>query len=105
LQSWQPIAAAYIVVMAARAGVVFLVLAIFRRSSKRIPWRWGAVLTWGGLRGALSMVLALALADDFPERSRVVTVTFGVVILSILVNGLTVGPILRWLGLAKPLRQ
>lgn len=105
LKSWAPIAAAYLVVMAARAGIVFLVLAVFRRSTKPIPWKWGAVLTWGGLRGALSMVLALALGDGFPERSLVVTVTFGVVILSILVNGLTVGPLLRRLGLREALRE
>ncbi len=105
LHSWAPIAGAYVVVMAARAGIVFLVLAIFRRSSKPIPWRWGAVLTWGGLRGALSMVLALALGDGFPERSLVVTVTFGVVILSILVNGLTIGPLLKRLGLREPLGE
>ena len=101
LTSWEPIAVAYVVVMAARAIVVFLVLASLRRTSERIPWSWGVVLTWGGLRGALSMVLALALADDFPQRSLVVTVTFGVVILSILANGLTVGPLLRQLGLGE----
>jgi CPA1 family monovalent cation:H+ antiporter len=101
LTSWEPIAVAYVVVMAARAIVVFLVLASLRRTSERIPWSWGAVLTWGGLRGALSMVLALALADDFPQRSLVVTVTFGVVLLSILANGLTVGPLLRRLGLGE----
>jgi CPA1 family monovalent cation:H+ antiporter len=47
------------------------------------------------------MVLAAALPVDFPERELVVTVTFGVVVLSILCNGLTVGPLLRAMGLIR----
>ena len=52
-------------------------------------------LTWGGRRGALSMVLAISLPDDFPRRERVVTTTFGVVIVSIIVHGVTMAPLLR----------
>jgi monovalent cation:H+ antiporter, CPA1 family len=101
LEAWRPIVLAYLVVMAARGAVVFLTLALLRRTRERLEWRWGLVLTWGGLRGALSMVLALALAESFPDRWLVVRVTFGVVILSILVNGLTVAPLLRRLGMME----
>jgi CPA1 family monovalent cation:H+ antiporter len=45
------------------------------------------------------MVLALALPADFPQRELVVTTTYGVVFLSIVVQGLTAGPLLRRLGL------
>jgi len=100
IESWEPIAVAYVVMTLARTIVVFLVTGLLRRTRERVPWSWGLILTWGGLRGALSMVLALALSDDFPSRPLVVRATFGVVILSILVNGLTAGPLLRLLGLA-----
>jgi CPA1 family monovalent cation:H+ antiporter len=46
------------------------------------------------------MVLVLGLPDALPHRDLLVTMTFGVVILSILVQGLTMGPLLKWLGLA-----
>jgi CPA1 family monovalent cation:H+ antiporter len=46
------------------------------------------------------MVLALALPVAFPGRELIVTTTFGVVILSIVVCGLTTGPLLRRLKLA-----
>jgi CPA1 family monovalent cation:H+ antiporter len=59
------------------------------------------MLAWGGLRGGLSMVLALALPPNMPERAAVVTTAFGVVILSMLINGLTAAPLLRRLGLAS----
>ncbi|MGO8994094.1 MAG: cation:proton antiporter [Polyangiaceae bacterium] len=96
---WEPIVVAFLIVTSARAVVVFVASAALRRTTERLPWRWGVVLTWGGLRGALSMVLALALPTDFPERELVISTTFGVVILSIIANGLTSGPLLRRLGL------
>jgi monovalent cation:H+ antiporter, CPA1 family len=94
-----PIVVAYLAVTLSRAIVVFSVSALLRRTRERIPWSWSAVLTWGGLRGGLSMVLVLSLVHGFPHRDYLVTVTFGVVILSILIQGLTMAPIMRRLGL------
>ena len=47
------------------------------------------VLTWGGLRGGISVALALSL-PDVPEKSLILIATYGVVIFSIIVQGLTV---------------
>jgi CPA1 family monovalent cation:H+ antiporter len=82
--------------------VVLPVAALLRNTPEHIPFRWNLVLVWGGLRGALSMVLALALPPTFPQRDTLVTLTFGVVLLSIVVQGLTAGPILRALELCAP---
>ena len=51
-------------------------------------------LTWGGLRGGISIALALAL-PDVPARSALITTTYAVVVFSILVQGLTVVRVLR----------
>jgi CPA1 family monovalent cation:H+ antiporter len=59
------------------------------------------ILTWGGLRGGLPMVLVLSLPKDFAHRELLVSMTFGVVILSILVHGLTMSHLLRWLGIVR----
>ncbi|MFL9998607.1 sodium:proton antiporter [Paraburkholderia sediminicola] len=52
------------------------------------------LLTWGGLRGAISIALVFLLPPG-PERELILTVTYIVVIFSILVQGLTFGPLLR----------
>jgi CPA1 family monovalent cation:H+ antiporter len=99
LADWRPILLAFGAVIGGRALVVLLASALLRRSREAIPWRWSLVLTWGGLRGALSMVLALALDPEFPHREIIVTMTFGVVLLSIVLQGTTTEPLLRALGL------
>jgi CPA1 family monovalent cation:H+ antiporter len=100
LASWQIIIVAYLGVTVARAVVVTAVTTIFSQTRERIPWSWGAVLIWGGLRGALSMVLVLATPANHPYRHMLVTMTYGVVLLSLLLQGLTTSPLLRWLGVA-----
>lgn len=99
--SWKAILVAYLVVTLGRGLVIFSVSGLLRRTREKIPWPWSVVLTWGGLRGALPMVLVLSLAKDFPHRDLLVTMTFGVVMISILVHGMTVSPLLRWLGIVK----
>ena len=74
---------------------------MLRKTREKIHWPWSVVLTWGGLRGALPMVLVLSLPKDFSHRDLLVTMTFGVVLISILVHGMTVSPLLRWLGIVQ----
>jgi Na+:H+ antiporter len=100
ISSWQPILAAYAAMVAARALVVGGVTGALRKTRECIPWRWSPALVWSGLRGALSMVLVLGLANGFPHRQLLVTITFGVVVVTILVQGLTMAPLLEGLGLA-----
>ncbi len=98
LDSWQAILVAYLVVTGGRALVIYSASFLLRATRERIPWKWSAVLTWGGLRGALPMVLVLSLPLDFPHRELLLSMTFGLVIISILAHGLTISPLLRWLG-------
>lgn len=60
----------------------------------RLPVGAGTVLTWGGLRGGISVALALSLPHG-PERETLLTLTYGVVIFSILCQGLTIGKVVR----------
>ena len=99
LSYWLPILAAYLVVTAGRALVILAGCGLATFTPERFPWRWTPVLTWGGLRGALPMVLALSLPHDFAYRELIVSMTFGVVVLSILIQGVTMSTLLTRLGL------
>jgi CPA1 family monovalent cation:H+ antiporter len=56
----------------------------------KLPKGAGVVLTWGGLRGGISVALALSLPQG-PERDVILTLTYGIVVFSILMQGLTIG--------------
>jgi monovalent cation:H+ antiporter, CPA1 family len=56
------------------------------------------VLTWGGLRGGISVALALSLPGSGAKKALIVTMTYVVVTFSILVQGLTLGRLARRFG-------
>ncbi|WP_043696011.1 sodium:proton antiporter [Luteibacter sp. 9133] len=60
----------------------------------RLPARSWRVMTWGGLRGGISVALAFSLTPG-PARDTVLGLTYGVVVFSVLVQGLTVGSVAR----------
>jgi len=91
--------AAFVAMMLARLVVVALVALVVSRTRERIDWRSTLMLTWGGLRGALSMVLALSLPESYAGRTVVVTLTSGAVMTSIVVQGLTASRVLGALGI------
>lgn len=104
LSSWLAIVVAYLVVTGSRVLVSFGATLILRGTRERIPWTWSTALTWGGLRGSLSMVLVLSLPEGFPHRDLLVSMTFGVVILTILVHGLTMTHLLKGLRIVSQQR-
>jgi CPA1 family monovalent cation:H+ antiporter len=63
-----------------------------------LPARSGLLLTWGGVRGGISVALALSMPPG-PDRNLILMLTYSVVVFSILVQGLTVGRLARALGL------
>jgi CPA1 family monovalent cation:H+ antiporter len=76
------------------AGVVLPVLVM--RGSGPQQRRGVGILTWAGLRGGVSIALALTLPPS-PYRGRLIVVCYGVVVFSMLVQGLTMSRAIRWL--------
>jgi len=60
-----------------------------------------AVVAWSGMRGTVSLAAALALPAGFPQRGLVLFVSFGVVLGTLVIQGLTLRPLMRWLGLEQ----
>lgn len=101
VHSWVPVLVAIGAVLLGRALSIYLLVPVSNLLEENIPGRWQHVIVWGGLRGGLALALALSLDNNFPERSRILDLTFGVVVFSILVQGLTIKPLLRLLKLAN----
>ena len=99
---WGPLGAAIVLVLIGRAATVYPLSSLFARSSWRIGIREQHVLWWAGLRGALALALVLALPPNLPLRDAIVIATFAVVTFSVMIQGLTMKPLLRGLGLLPP---
>ena len=86
---------AFLIMLLTRAVPVYGLLAFAAYRSAPIPWRWRHITFWGGLRGALSVALALSVAGLSGVDSRISVVAYGVVLLSLLVQGATMAPARR----------
>lgn len=96
-----------------RAMAMFAAWALTGRRSRRrgsaVPYGWqeSAVASWAGMRGVVTVATALALpvtvagGGPFPAREEVVLVSLLVVLVTLVVQGLTLAPLIRWLGVAS----
>jgi CPA1 family monovalent cation:H+ antiporter len=84
-----------VVLFARWTSVAIPVLAI----RKRVPFEKNAIaiLTWGGLRGGISVALSLSLPQHM-FRDEMIAITYMVVLFSIIFQGLTIGPVARRLS-------
>ena len=81
---------------------VYLPRALSRRLRARDPHPRPAVplvVGWAGMRGVVTLAAALALPTDFPSRDPILLAAFGVILFTVLVQGTTLGPLIRRLRL------
>jgi monovalent cation/hydrogen antiporter len=64
------------------------------------PWQWPVLISWAGIRGAVSLVAALALPNSFPDRDLIVFLTFAVIVATLVLQGLTLPSLIRLLGVS-----
>lgn len=84
------------IVLASRFAGLLLPVRFFRRRLEFEPYTT-TIMTWGGLRGGISIALALSLAPEM-QRDLLLGITYLVVAFSIIGQGLTIDPMLRRLG-------
>jgi Na+:H+ antiporter len=99
VRGWHTALLAIAAVLLGRAISVYGLTPVSNLFSEKISLRWQHILVWGGLRGALALALVLSLDPSFPYRADLLAWTFGVVAFSLIVQGLTIKPLLRVLGL------
>jgi CPA1 family monovalent cation:H+ antiporter len=86
---------AFAVMLVTRAIPVYGLLALAALRPPPIPWPWRHLTFWSGLRGALAVALALSVAATAGVDSRVALVAYGVVLLSLVVQGGLIAPVMR----------
>ena len=95
---WQAILWAILAVLVARAASIYGLSWI----GPGVPMRYKHVLYWGGLRGAISLALALSLPASLGSQLEVIrSMAFGVVLFTLLVQGLTMKPFITRMGLIQ----
>ena len=81
-----------------------------RRRDPAPPWSWTFFLAFTGVRGVVSLAAALAIPlytlqlEPFPQRDLILFVTFGVIIVTLVGQGLMLPSVVRWLGLEHDAR-
>jgi CPA1 family monovalent cation:H+ antiporter len=81
------IVAAFLAILAARVISVYPIVTLTGFIGEKIPNSYKRILAAAGLRGVISVALALSLPDGFPFREAIVAMTFGVALLSLIVQG------------------
>jgi monovalent cation/hydrogen antiporter len=82
-----------------------------RRKDPSPPWQWAFILGYTGIRGVVSLAAALAIplttqsGDLFPNRDLIIFLSFFVILLTLVGQGLMLPSVIRWLGLANAGRR
>lgn len=87
------------ITLLARYISLALPIALLKKRLEFIP-RTDVIMTWGGLRGGISIALALSLLATMP-RDQIVAMTYIIVVFSIVVQGLTVERVVKRLGVSS----
>lgn len=88
---------AIFIVLISRYMVLKLPIYLFKKRLEFVPYT-DIIMTWGGLRGGISIALALSLSAEM-DRELFLTVTYVVVVFSIIVQGLTLGRLIKRLSI------
>ncbi|MDX1771161.1 MAG: sodium:proton antiporter [Planococcaceae bacterium] len=98
---WGIIVLGILIVIVGRAIAVYTSTTIV----KGLSFNEKHIINWGGLKGSLSIALALSLPPDFQGKETILLLTFSVVLFSLLVQGLTIKPLVRKLGVLPSMNK
>ncbi|MXN87492.1 Na+/H+ antiporter, partial [Burkholderia sp. 4812] len=77
-------------------------VARLRGRGPRGDWKAATVMGWAGMRGVVTLAIALSLPDAMPGRDLILVAAFAVILVTVLLQGTTIGPLIRLLKLRDP---
>ena len=95
------VAVGILAALVGRAATAYGLGAVLDRLGIRMTPVDRHVLFWGGLRGAVALAAALSLPVDFPYRLQLMAMTYGVVLFTLLAQGMTIAPLVRVLRVPR----
>ena len=85
--------------------MIFATYPVLKRLGYGITWKHAVILSYGGLRGAVGLTLALIVVEtnSIPERTKAIILfhTAGIAFFTLMINGTTTGPLIKRLGLQR----
>lgn len=98
------VAIATVALLLGRAVSVYLLgfgYNAFAKLENKIHTNWMHIANWGGLRGALPLIVILSLPDDFQYRELFIQLVLGAIFFTLVVNALTIKNVIKFLGVDK----
>jgi CPA1 family monovalent cation:H+ antiporter len=84
-----------------RMAAIYPFLGALRLRGDPVPLSWQHLMVWGNLKGSLSMALALSLPQTLPQRELLTTIVFGCALVTLTLQGLSLGALGRAMGLGR----
>jgi monovalent cation/hydrogen antiporter len=81
--------------------VIVICRALGMRRHAPLGARCATVLSWAGMRGVVTLALALSLPEGFAGRDFILITAFAVILATVLIQGTSLGPMIRWLKLRE----
>jgi CPA1 family monovalent cation:H+ antiporter len=82
-----------------------LIPAVRRAEPQSPPWQNVAIISWAGMRGIVTLAAALALSDALPQKNVILFLSFGVILATLVFQGLTLPPLIKLLGVKQDHEQ
>lgn len=103
LQNIDLLGVVIVLVIAARAGVIYSLVPVTTKAFKLLPISYAErhIMWWGGLKGGLAIAMVLSIPDSLAEKQLLIDLTAGVVLFTLLINAPTIRPIIHRLGIDK----
>jgi Na+/H+ antiporter len=75
-----------------------LLCRLMQRADGTPDWRSATVTSWAGMRGVVTLAIALSLPETMPGRDLILVASFAVILVTVLGQGTTIGPLIKWVN-------